>query len=258
MNPWSTYSSRMGVRGGNRRGIVKRQEEFFLNHTMRDSLSFQQLVIDGEPREMTVLDSDNLNEKTLCTLPGETLRAGSLVEWADNHWLITELDAHSELYTKAYMQQCNYLLRWVAPDYQVVERWCIIEDGTKYLTGEYTDNQFIITRGDARVSLILAKDEYSIQLGRTNRFLIDDWDTHNTLAYRLTKPFKLGYSFNGEGVLGFVLTECATEESDNFERHIANYYDYFPRVSHAEDSPPPDVTPSDGPIQPETGKKVWL
>ncbi len=126
-----------------------------------------------------------------------------------NHWLITEKDANNELYTKGTMKQCNYLLRWIAEDDTVVERWCVIEDGTKYLTGEYGDNDFIVVRGDSRISVTLAKDEYSIQLNRNNRFLIDDYDSKNVLAYRLTKPFKLGGSYNGEGVLNFVLTECA-------------------------------------------------
>ena len=95
------------------------------------------------------------------------------------------------------------------------------------LTGEYGDNDFIVTRGDSRISLTIAKDEYSIKLSRENRFLIDDYDAKDVLAYRLTKPFKLGGTYNGEGVLNFVLAECNTEDSDNFELHIANYYDHF-------------------------------
>ena len=55
-----------------------------------------------------------------------------------------------------------------------------------------------------------------------NQMRIDDYDTHDILAYRLTKPFKLGGSFNGSGVLNYVLTECNTEDTDNFELHIAN------------------------------------
>ena len=123
-----------------------------------------------------------------------------------------------------------------------------------YLTGEYGDNDFIVVRGDSRISLTLAKDEYSIQLNRNNRFLIDDYDSKNVLAYRLTKPFKLGGSYNGEGVLNFVLTECNTEDSDNIELHIANYYDHFPKEKPDEpDTPSGDNTP-DVP----DGKKVWL
>ena len=97
------------------------------------------------------------------------------------------------------------------------------------LTGEYGDRNFVINRGDSRISMILPMDEETLKLNRTSRFLIDDYGSPNVLAYRLTKPFKLGGSYNENGVLSFVLTECNTESTDNLELHVANYYDYFPR-----------------------------
>lgn len=263
MNPWSTYQARMTASGANKRDAVKRRECAYLNAKLPSSLSYHKLTVDGEPRELAVINSDNLNMKMLCTMPGEDLPHGGLVHWMDNYWLIIARDANTELYTKATMQQCNYLLRWVAADGTIVERWCIITDGTKYLTGEYGDNDYIVVRGDSRVSLTIAKDEYSIQLNRESRFLIDDYDSHNILAYRLTKPFKLGGSFNGSGVLNYVLTECNTEDTDNFELHIANYYKYFPRDGQES---VPDESGKDGEdSSPDTpsgdttgGKKVWF
>lgn len=253
MNPWSVYCSRANARGGTKRGSVLQRERAFLNAKLPASLSYHQLIVNGNMQSMAVLNSDNLNIKTLCSMPGEDLPHGGMVEWMGNHWLITERDANNELYTKGTMKQCNYLLRWIADDGTVVERWCIIEDGTKYLTGEYGDNDFIVTRGDSRISLTLAKDEYSIQLSRENRFLIDDYDTKAVLAYRLTKPFKLGGTYNGEGVLNFVLAECNTEDTDNFELHIANYYDRFPRESEGGDTSEGDKKPDDG-----TEKARWF
>ena len=85
---------------------------------------------------------------------------------------------------------------------------------------------------------------------RENRFLIDDYDSPNVLAYRLSKPFKLGGSYNGKGVLYFVLQECNTEDTDNLELHIANYYDHFPR---GEKDSSENVSEQDKP-----GKKVWI
>ena len=259
MNPWSAYQARMAANGTNKRDAVKRRECAFLNAKLPTSLSYHKLTIDGQPRELAVINSDNLNMKTLCTMPGEDLPHGGLVHWMDNYWLITEKDANNELYAKGTMQQCNYLLRWVAADGTIVERWCIITDGTKYLTGEYGDNEYIVVRGDSRVSLTIAKDEYSIQLNRESRFLIDDYDTHDILAYRLTKPFKLGGSFNGSGVLNYVLTECNTEDTDNFELHIANYYKYFPRDGQENIPDEPDKDGEDTPGGDTTGgKKVWF
>ena len=156
MNPWNTYRSRINAHGITKRDSVLQRERAFLSAKLPASLSYHQLTVNGTVRNMAVINSDNLNLKTLCTMPGEDLPHGGLVEWMGNHWLITEKDANNELYTKGTMKQCNYLLRWIAEDDTVVERWCVIEDGTKYLTGEYGDNDFIVVRGDSRISLTLA------------------------------------------------------------------------------------------------------
>lgn len=103
---------------------------------------------------------------------------------------------------------------------------------TTDLTGEYGDRNFVVNRGDSRISMILPLDEDTLKLNRTNRFLIDDYGSANILAYRLTKPFKLGGSYSENGVLSFVLTECNTEATDNLELHIANYYEHFPIEEH--------------------------
>lgn len=79
-----------------------------------------------------IINSDNLNEKMIFSLPEETFRCGGLVEWMGNHWLITEKDANDELYTRGKLLQCNYELRWVDPDDKTIcSQWCVIEDGTK-------------------------------------------------------------------------------------------------------------------------------
>lgn len=256
MSFWDTYRSRINAQGGDRRTAALQKEGRLLNAKMLASPSYHQVIINGEHRSLAVINSDNLNQKTLCTLPGEDLPPGGAVEWMKNHWLITEVDANNELYTKGIMRQCNYLLRWIADDGNIVERWCIVEDGTKYLTGEYGDNDFIITRGDSRISLTLPKDGYTLRLNRDDRFLIDDYGSPNVLAYRLTKPFKLGGSFGENGVLYFVLQECNTEDSDNLELHIANYYDHFPREHggpHLSDDEQVSYPREDDP-----GKKVWM
>lgn len=262
MNPWNSYLSRMNTRGADRREVALRNAHRYLSVKLPASLSYHQMIVDGEARNIAVINSDNLERKTLCTMPGEDLPNGGLVEWMGQHWLITERDANNELYTKGLMRQCNYLLRWVADDNTIVERWCIVEDGTKYLTGEYGDSHYVITKGDSRISLTLPRDSYTIRLNREDRFLIDDYDSPNVLAYRLSKPFKLGGTYDSSGVLNFVLQECNTEDSDNFELHIANYYDHFPRSveqdtadDDAEDQiEVEEVKPKDE----QPGKKVWI
>jgi hypothetical protein len=221
----------LNAKGGDRRSATLQREQRFLNSKMPASLSYHQALINGEHRGLAIINSDDLTKKTLCTMPGEKLPHGGIVEWMDNHWLITELDANNEVYSKGIMRQCNYQLRWIADDGSIVERWCIVEDGTKYLTGEYGDNHYILTRGDTRISVTLPKDKQTIKLNRKYRFLIDSFDSPTVLAYELTKPFKLSGSDGDGGILTFVMQECNTEDTDNFELHIANYYDHFPKTA---------------------------
>lgn len=255
MNPWDVYHSRLSSRGITKRDATLQREKRFLDMKLPSNLSYHDILVDGSVRNFAVINSDNPDTKTLISLPGEDIPHGSIVDWMDSKWIVTMRDANSELYTKGTMRQCNYLLRWVADDRKIIERWCIVEDGTKYLTGEYGDNDFIITRGDSRISLTLPRDEYTIRLNRDNRFLIGDYDSPNVLAYRLTKPFKLGGSYNGRGVLYYVLQECNTEDTDNFDLHIANYYDYFP---HGETDATNQDSDTSGETVNDAGKKVWI
>lgn len=118
---------------------------------------------------------------------------------------------------------------------------------TTDLTGEYEDRNFIVTRGDSRISMQLARNAETVRLGRSNRFIIDDPDSPAPLAYALTKPLKLGWTYQDRGIFKFVLQETATTEYDNLEEQIADYYRHFPKPGSdgAEETPP-------------GGRKVWL
>jgi len=136
------------------------------------------------------------------------------------------------------------------------EQWCVIEDGTKYLTGEYEDRNFIVTRGDSRISMTIAKNEHTVKFGRENRFLIDDPDANDKLAYLLTKPLKVGKSYQGNGIYSFVLQEVVSTDDDNMELGIADYYKHFPKD---DSSTGDDGTGSSDDSKTDTGgKKVWL
>lgn len=245
MNPWDTYQTRSRLHGVTSRDRAKYNLMNRLTHQIPSTLSYHNVDIDGEERNIVVINSDNLNQKTLCSLPGEDIRHGALIEWMNHNWLVTERDANTEIYTKCIMQQCNYLLKWINSKGEVVERWCIVEDGTRYLTGEYSDSFFVATRGDSRIAVTIPKDAETLALGRDARFIIDDYDAPNPLTYRLTKPFKLGGSFDENGVLIFVMTECNSEFDDNLDLHIADYYKFFPRTNSVvitDDSQNNDIT----------------
>ena len=258
MNPWSTYQARSDLHGSNSRDRAKYALMNRLTNQIPSTLSYHNVDIDGVEQNIVIINSDNLNQKTLCSLPGEDIRHGALIEWQNHRWLVTERDANTEIYTKCIMKQCNYLLRWINSNGQIVERWCIVEDGTKYLTGEFSDAFFVATRGDSRISITLPKDEETLALNRDDRFIIDDYDSPNPLAYRLTKPFKLGGSFDENGVVIFVMTECNSENDDNPELHIANYYKYFPREDTEVDNTSVNTAVDDEEAVADTGRQGWI
>lgn len=249
MSVWDTYQRRIEAHGSTKRETAFNREVHMFKCKTKDSLSYQDVTIDGEQRNVSIVNSDNLNKKKMLSLPGEDFRCGGLVDWAENHWLIVEKDANNELYTKVKLLQCNYLLRWVDDENIIREQWCVIEDGTKYLTGEYEDRNFIVTRGDSRISMTIAKNEHTVKFGRENRFLIDDPDAGDKLAYMLTKPLKVGKSYNGEGIYAFVLQEVVSTKDDNMELSIADYYQHFPKENTDED----EDSSSDN-----DGRQVWL
>ena len=112
------------------------------------------------------------------------------------------------------------------------------------LTGEYEDRNYVVTRGDSRLSLILPRNEKTIKLDRNNRFLIDDEAKEIKTAYALTKPLMVSSVYGNKGVFAFVLQEVVSTDDDNHLLGIADYYKHFPKE---------DVDPN-----PTPGKKVWI
>lgn len=123
------------------------------------------------------------------------------------------------------------------------------------LTGEYEDRNFVVTRGDSRIAMTIARNEQTIKFNRECRFLIDDPESDHKLAYLLTKPLKLGATFNGEGVFKFVLQEVTATGDDNHELGVADYYKHFPKIPVNGGN---GSTGTDDNVSEETGKKVWL
>lgn len=259
MNVWDLYESRISSRGSSQREVVLRREQNMLSNKIPNNLSYHHTTIDGIPCDVAIINSDNLNEKTILAIDKKIIRCGSMVEWMNNHWIIIELDANDEVYQKAKMLQCNYLLKWIDDSGKICEQWCVIEDGTKYLTGEYEDRNFVVTRGDSRIAMTIAKNSDTIKFKRECRFLVGDPDSDEKLSYLLTKPLKVGMIYGGEGVYSFVLQEVVSTDDDNHILGIADYYKYFPR--ELDDGSKIEQTKTI--IDPENttdtdGRKVWL
>ena len=240
MGAWDTYQYRIAEHGGTKRNAARRREVRLIERRLPDNLSYhsvdiyppeygynidsEEIVAHKTQQNVAIINSDNLDEKTIFSMPSEDIALGALVYWMDNYWLVYERDANTTLYTKAKLLQCNHLLKWVAQQGEIVRQWCVVEDGTKYLIGESEDRDYATTRGDSRISIRLARNPYTLAFNRECRFLVDDPDASHKLAYQLTKPLKRGATYNDQGTFKFVLQEVTATDYDNHALGIAEYY----------------------------------
>lgn len=228
MGSWENYASRIEPNGSTRREYIKKITTDRLNRKIINSLSYKNVLINDVPQNVAIINKSKLYEKKICSLPNEHLIHGGLVDWCNNKWLITQIDAHNELYETGIMQQCNYPLKWLNKNGEIVEKWCIVEDGTKYLIGEKAAD--IMAIGDARIAITIGKDSDTMELSRGKRFLVDDLDSSTPLAYQITKPNKLYNIYDGKGVFRFILNEVNLTDNDNTELMIADYYNDVPPI----------------------------
>lgn len=263
MSAWDTYQARLNISGTTKRERALKHTQDYISHKITDSLSCHDVLINGTSQTVTILNErESMALKKICALPGETLTHGGIVDFAESKWLITEIDANDEVYTVGRMQRCNYLLKWLNTEGKIVEKWCIVEDGTKYLIGEKAEDMMSI--GDARIAITLGKDEDTIQLGRGKRFLVDDLDAEAPLAYQITKPNKLFNVYDNEGVFRFILNEVNMTDDDNVELRIADYYNWKPDVQLDNEHQDKDTTLEEivdsatSSPEPSDDKEVWL
>lgn len=131
MSAWDLYTSRMNARGATQRTESLKREKYYLSMKLKNSLSYHKVAIDGTPQDVAIINTDNLNEKYIYSLPDENIKHGGVVDYEGFKWLITEKDAANEVYTKCFMEQCNHLLKWIDSDGVIHQQWSIVKDGTK-------------------------------------------------------------------------------------------------------------------------------
>lgn len=256
MSVWDVYKSRVEANGSTLREAKLREETRYLSTKAPDSLSHFTVEIDGASQEVAILNTDNFNQKKVCSLPGEDLTPGGLVAWNNSQWLITEKDVADEVYSRAMMERCNYFLKWVDSDGVIHEQWCIVADASESSEGERSNNT--ITIGDSRLSLMIGRNEHTASIGRGQRFLIDDSADGSMLAYEVSKPLKVGCIYGNSGVFKFILQECNSTERDNHELGIADYFKYFPSTGTNSTQEAPNAVIDPDNTTTDNGRKVWL
>lgn len=224
MSVWDNYRDRMERVGQTKHDMWIKSSQENIRRRLVDSPNCRQVTVDGEEQTLAITKHAQDGYKRVAAMPGERLKHGGLVDWKGTKWLITEVDPDDVIYQRGIMRRCNHILRWISSKTgELYEKWCVVEDGTKYLIGERTRE--VLTIGDGRMAVTIAKDPETVELCRGLRFLIDDEDSEFVTAYQITKSNKLFNVYDGEGVFRFILNEVQLTDRDDVERRIADYKD---------------------------------
>lgn len=149
---WTLYEQLLQHTGATTRDRLIAREQDALRKQFANAPASKTAVVDGKPKPMIVKSTQALNEKTFILMPGDTIKIGDIVVWANLHWLVVELDFDNTITYKGRLTQCNRQIRWQNPRTgQILERWCLI-------TKPYTSN---VTNG---MQVSLSNREYKVQV----------------------------------------------------------------------------------------------
>ncbi len=97
MGVWDVYEDRINNSGATKREAFLKRERRTLNTKVKDSLSYQTVTVYTQDnsynisseeaqkkafiQDVSIINSDNLDEKTLITLPGEDMDCGNIIYW---------------------------------------------------------------------------------------------------------------------------------------------------------------------------------
>lgn len=197
----------------------------FASHFMDspDYQSEEEAKVNGIPRKLLVSKhKSELTQKDVIAFPGEEIYLGDVVECFDSHWLVTQKDPNSNIYSSGLIELCNTKIRWQNSEtLDIVERWAIIKN--PYSTN-IKESQTLTTL-NGKYELYITKDEESLAVPPDKRFIIGQAGG-KPLVYRLTFPDINAETYEGQGngvIVWNLVSEENVREADNQELMIADY-----------------------------------
>ncbi|MEG1562306.1 MAG: hypothetical protein RR365_01015 [Bacteroides sp.] len=232
MSNSNTYQSKLTAYGATER---ERRKKLLLNtisKSVPSLLSAKKVDIYApnsavpSAQVLSLFTTESLNKRELRTLPGETIEAGSIVDWAGSKWLATSVDADEELYQRGILERCNYVLKFRDNSGNVISKNCVIEDATKYTLGERAKETLVV--GDSRITLKIAKDSDTQHFKRGLRFIVDDPDSDEALVYEIANSDRITGRYTKSGVYNFIIRETNAIPSDSPNTSVSDNSEYVP------------------------------
>lgn len=184
INYFMKIQNAYGTKNRREKELAKINNE--MSRHFEDTYGTVDILLNGTPTQLMIIkDTDNNTfKKKIKSVHGDKFNLGDYVEWNNQKWLVTLIDADERTWNRGYMYLCTVPLRWQNSEGKIIERYVYSEDFTKYSNG--TTGNSTITIGDNQYGLTVPVDSETKKLKRDMRFPMDFDDSEQPDIYKLT------------------------------------------------------------------------
>lgn len=219
----SSFDEIVTNQGNNLRERRKNKAIKDYNEMTKDSLSYKDVLINGETNNLIIYAATMDNKKYICSKCGDIFYVGDMVRYKDSNWLILRADVDDEIYTRGYMERCNYCLKWQDTDGNIISQECMILSASQYNSGEFALKD--VTIGYNQFMIYITMNDYTKYFKADDRFFIDN-NKEQPKTYRATRVDTVSMTFDGIGIVSMIVTEDQyNPETDNVELEICDYFE---------------------------------
>lgn len=186
------------------------QIKMALNNDFDKPLDCFTVLVDGVEKDLTIIETNNLDEKKIKARPNTTFQSGQIVEWMNWYWIITKVNRRNDIITNGKMKECTYHLYWQDSTGKIVDKWAFTQSASSYSNGE-TGNS-TLTLASNQFLVVMPKDEDTINLENT-RIIIDNRTNDKPTPYKLTRPDNVSIDY-GNGCTYYIFTLDQRGDSD--------------------------------------------
>lgn len=184
------------------RDAKTQQIKMDLNNDFYKPLDCFTVLVDGVAKDLTIIETNNLDEKKIKARPNTSFKSGQVVEWMDWYWLITKVNRRNDIVTNGKMKECTYHLYWQNESGEIIDKWAFVANASSYSNGE--SGNAIITLSANQFLVVMPKDEDTINL-RDTRMFIDNCTNDKPTPYKLTRPDNVSADY-GIGCTYYIFT----------------------------------------------------
>lgn len=227
MTDWRGFESIVAARGKSRRDRMVNQARDHLERVAIDQPFYTKCLVNGVEVNMLIMGADDADMKKFRVMPQDNdyVTYGSIVEFSDSHWIVTQADIDDTVSKRGYMQYCNHQFKFQSHDGKVFERWGVLDSGVYSTT---IKNTLAMPELNTQYKVYIPYDDETKYLHIDQRFaggtMYNREGSPELVVYKFTKYDPLTQNQKGGRLL---VMHCAADvydpARDNLELGICDY-----------------------------------